>query len=213
MRALAFLYRVHIPRILRAGRRYIAFATLLFVIGVLSGFWLYRFHPLPTFGAVQGIVEKFKHLGNRVEDLGMQERIIAIFWNNLRAVLLCVASGVAFGIFPIIAIFLNGFFIGVISSNAASRGLDIAAFLLVGVLPHGVFEIPAFILGGVLGMRLGLNILAYERGRQQGRMIVRVVYDAIIILLALVIPLLFVAALVEMTVTRFLVEWVLGPAR
>ena len=212
MGGIGYLYRLRIPRMLRASRRYIFFAVFLFLCGVVMGFYLFKANPAATGKVIDVLISKFKHLNMEMEGLSLWGRVKLVFWNNLRVALLCVLSGVLLGIIPMLVVFVNGFFIGAISANAARRGVDILTFLLVGVAPHGIFEIPAFLLGGVLGIRLGFNILAYERGSQRGRLLKRVIGDILLAFFTLIIPLLGLAAFVEMTVTRFLVRWVLGPS-
>lgn len=200
------------PRLLWACRRYIVFALVIFICGFVSGFYASSRPPGVRDGVFDQVIEGFREMGERVESFGLWGRVGFVFKNNARVVLLSILAGVLFGIPPIIVTFLNGLFIGVVSGDIARQGVHILTFLLVGVLPHGIFELPAFILAEALAIRLGFNILAYRRGSFQGKTLMKVARATILLTVLIVLPLLGLAALVEMTITRSLAKWVIGPA-
>ncbi|HHY47147.1 MAG TPA: stage II sporulation protein M [Firmicutes bacterium] len=211
MHPVLYLYRVTVRRVLSRSRRYIFLVAAIFLVGIAIGFISYQCYPGQVSLMVSEITAKLTRLSETLEGAGTLQAVLLVFWTNLKVVLMCIASGPAFGIAPAAAIFLNGFFIGVAAGHAASRGLNVPLLLGTSVMPHGIFEVPAVILGGVLGMRIGFNILALLRSRQTLRGVIRVLGDTLAILLALVIPLLAAAALIEMTLTRYLVTRVIVP--
>jgi stage II sporulation protein M len=131
-----------------------------------------------------------------------------IFVSNSTACLLALAGGILFGISPLLIVFFNGFIIGfiVLSLLALSGSLgQNLLYLVLGLLPHGIFEIPAFILAASLGLRLGIEwMLGTSRGRR-GEVIknnLRRCLVAVPILAAA----LFIAAIVEVFVSGQLVS-------
>ncbi|MEW6228917.1 MAG: stage II sporulation protein M [Bacillota bacterium] len=210
MRVPGWLARV--PKVLRASRRYIWFTTVLFATGAAFGFLTFRRSPVDSSRLFLLLDEKFGPMTEVMSRLDVTGMAGLVFWNNLKAAGLLVAGGVAFGLLPMVMVFINGLLVGMVSGDVVRQGFGLFPFILVGILPHGLFEIPGYIIGGTLGVRLGFNILGYRRGRQHGRGIKVVVLDTLLVLAVVVVPLLVVGSLVEVTITRYLVEWVMGNA-
>jgi stage II sporulation protein M len=128
-----------------------------------------------------------------------------IFLNNLEACVLLFLGGASLGLLTLLIISLNGLVIGgVIGIVGTERGLP---FMAAALLPHGIFEIPAFIVSGALGVSLahalweeirGTGDMAATAGRL-GRTFVRVV-----------LPLVFIAAMVEVFVTPLVISLILS---
>lgn len=201
-----------VPRILAASRRYIWFTSVLFGTGVAFGFLAFRRGAADSSWLFLLIDDKFGRMADAMSGLDVAGMASVVFWNNLKAAALLVAGGVVFGVLPMAMVFVNGLVVGMVSGDAVRQGFGLLPFVLVGVLPHGLFEIPGYIIGGTLGIRLGLNVLGYSRGRQHGRGLRAIVLDTLLVLVAAVVPLLVVGSIVEVTITRHLVEWVMGEA-
>ncbi|MEW5865846.1 MAG: stage II sporulation protein M [Bacillota bacterium] len=210
MRIPGWLARV--PKVLRASRRYVWFTSVLFATGAAFGFLTFRRSPVDSSRLFLLLDEKFGPMAEVMSRLDVTGMAGLVFWNNLKAAGLLVAGGVAFGLLPMVMVFINGLLVGMVSGDVVRQGFGLFPFILVGILPHGLFEIPGYIIGGTLGVRLGFNILGYSRGRQHGRGIKAVVLDTLLVLAVVVVPLLVVGSLVEVTITRHLVEWVMGNA-
>jgi stage II sporulation protein M len=79
------------------------------------------------------------------------------------------------------------------------------AFVAAAILPHGVFEIPAFIISGAMGIVLAQSLIsewyngsnAEEDGRKCGRLFIRYV-----------IPLIAIAAFIEAFITPVIIHLV-----
>ncbi len=79
-----------------------------------------------------------------------------IFLNNLQSSFFGLIFGVLFGIFPLIATVVNGYLLGFI----ASMSVEGEGFLiLLRILPHGIFELPAIFISLALGLKLGINLI------------------------------------------------------
>jgi stage II sporulation protein M len=124
-----------------------------------------------------------------------------IFLNNLGACLLLFLGGASFGAVTIMVLMFNGMVIGAILEVVrAQQGL---LYVAAAILPHGIFEIPSFLLAGAFGLLLGQALMmewqgygdAADTARKLGRQFVRIV-----------IPLLAVAAFVEAFITPAVVH-------
>ncbi|MDD1677732.1 MAG: stage II sporulation protein M [Methanomicrobiales archaeon] len=131
-----------------------------------------------------------------VGDGGSFALFAKIFLNNLEACVLLFLGGASLGLMTLLIISLNGMVIGgVIGIVGTERGL---LFMAAAILPHGIFEIPAFIISGALGLSLAHALWdefkgmgdAATAGGHLGRTFLR-----------FVVPLVIVAAAIEVFIT------------
>jgi len=72
--------------------------------------------------------------------------------------------------------------------------------LLAGILPHGVFELPAFLISVALGLKLGYHLIFPLPGHSR-RASLRDIFKEISIVLPIIFIFLFLAALIEVFIT------------
>lgn len=124
----------------------------------------------------------------------------AIFANNLVKTLLAMLLGIFLAIPPILFMLVNGFILGVVGFQVISnKGV---AFLILGVLPHGVLELFAAVLSAALGIRLGG--VAYAKLRNRSIKLWETVKFCLKTYLLLGVPSLAAAALIETYITPLL---------
>lgn len=113
------------------------------------------------------------------------------------------ALGPLFLLFPLLVLVVNGWVIAVVSVEVVKQAS--LAYLLTGILPHGVVEIPALLLGEAAAFSFGSTlILAFFRreNRAQLRPAVRRSLRYLLVALILFLP----AAVIE----TYLTPWLLG---
>jgi stage II sporulation protein M len=128
---------------------------------------------------------------------------VKLFFNNLEACILLFLGGASFGILTIFIMSLNGILIGAIMEIVHKD--HSVTFVAAAILPHGVFEIPAFILSGALGILLAQSLIAEwyngadtaEDAKKFGRTFI-----------LFVIPLLAIAAFIEAFITPIIIHLV-----
>jgi stage II sporulation protein M len=126
----------------------------------------------------------------------------AIFLNNALKTLLAILLGPALGIMPAIFLLANGAALGVaLSLSIQTRGLVAS---LLSIVPHGVLELPAVFLGTSTGVMLGIQTLKRFTGRSETNFSAEL-GRALKYYCTVILPLLFLAALVEAFVTAALV--------
>jgi uncharacterized membrane protein SpoIIM required for sporulation len=69
------------------------------------------------------------------------------------------------------------------------------------VLPHGILEIPAILIGMTFALRIGAGMVSPPAGLDIGQGILLTLANFIKILVFLVVPLLLVAAFIEANIT------------
>jgi uncharacterized membrane protein SpoIIM required for sporulation len=208
---LGGLYRNDIPAILRRSRLAIAMVVVGLLIACGIGYNYAARYQLPpdvlqlddisadTFAEVPSI------------DWLPAFTVRGVFENNVRALLLATLLAVfSFGTLaeallmaPLAIVF---FFVG----QAARMGYNPALFFAAFVLPHGLFELPAAIIATAMAVRLGATFMSPPRGMTISEGWLQALADAIKVFVALVVPLLVVAAAVEVYVTPAIVVWIFG---
>ena len=83
---------------------------------------------------------------------------VKLFANNLEACIMLFLGGASFGILTMVILSLNGIVIGAIT-EIISHGHS-AIFIAAAILPHGIFEVPAFIIAAALGFLMAQSLIA-----------------------------------------------------
>ena len=126
-----------------------------------------------------------------------------LFFNNLGACLLLFLGGASFGILTIFIMSLNGIVIGAIMELVSKE--HSALFVAAALLPHGIFEIPSFLIAGALGVLLAQALIAewYGEGDTASR-----AQDFARLFILYVLPLVAIAACVEAFITPVVIHLV-----
>ena len=127
--------------------------------------------------------------------------VFALLANNWKVMLISVAYGfLPFIFLPVILIASNGFVVGI--SGAMYHIYDQSLSLwLAALLPHGIFELTAFVLSVACGVHLCLCICRMIIGSPHRAPMVETLCDLLRILILLVAPLTIAAAFIEVYVT------------
>lgn len=181
--------------------RSVLLVSVLFAAGIAAGIIAIRADP----GIGETLVEILRTtiIGEIAGDnpFVVFAKILA---NNLQACLLLFLGGASLGILTVFIITSNGLIIGaVIEIVRQKQGL---LYIIAGVLPHGIFEIPSFILSGTLGFLLAGALMrewygsgdAAPEAMKLGKLFFRYV-----------IPLVGIAAFVEAFITPEIIRLVL----
>ena len=135
--------------------------------------------------------------------------VIRLFFNNVFASALCVGLGlVPFIFLPAFSVLSNAMMIGaVLGLGAASGAMPVAKTVIFGLLPHGIFELPAFFLSMAMGLCLCKLLCRKLLVRAKEEKLLPVLNAMAKTFVLGVLPLLAVAAAVECFVTPALMGW------
>jgi uncharacterized membrane protein SpoIIM required for sporulation len=161
------------PQAVRAQRRYVALAILLFLgpILVLS-LALQRYPDFAYVILPAELVEEFqemygedvKQLGDRRDGEDDSVMFAYYIWNNVRIGFQTFAGGLAFGLGSVFYLLYNGLHIGTVTGYLIHAGL--AANFFSFTSGHSAFELTAIALCGAAGLRLGHALIAPGRSRR-----------------------------------------------
>ena len=122
---------------------------------------------------------------------------LALFGNNLRAMVLSTLYGfIPFLYLSALSMGVNAILLGMVASSVNGQWLLLAA----GILPHGIFELPALCLSLAAGLCLCQNINRYIRKNEKGVM-KPLLLNILRVTGLVVVPLLVIAAIMESYVT------------
>ena len=170
---------------LKACKKFIFAAALIFIFFVLAGYFI----PVPDFIS-QKILELVNELLKQTEGMSWSQLTTFIFFNNLKSSFFGMFLGIILGIFSFLTLATNGYILGFVSTRVvSSEGFTI----LWKLLPHGIFELPALLISMGLGMKMGTFVFKKKKKKSLKDFFV----NSIKVFLFIVIPLLFIAALIE----------------
>lgn len=132
-----------------------------------------------------------------------------IFFNNIKAMSFCIIYGfIPFLFFPVFILCTNIMSISAVSAYSiiAGNSKEYVFFtILYGIVPHGIFEIPAICLSVALGINLCIKLNKKIVGNDEIKFS-DTVKNTLRIAVIAVIPLTVSAALVETFLTPLILE-------
>jgi uncharacterized membrane protein SpoIIM required for sporulation len=173
-----------LPRTFRKQWRALGFAIVITLIGTIFGGVAVAVDP----DAKQAILPDSHLLGDPKERVAREEMTIQdkldghkgafagfLMTHNTQVTVLAVALGMTWGIGTMILVFYNGVMLGAIAMDYMMAGET--TFLFGWLLPHGIIEIPAILVGAQAGFVLSRALVGREDGRRLGSRLRAVVDD------------------------------------
>lgn len=181
-------------------KRYIYISAIIFLVSMLMGYNWKAFHVFLE-GQVAGIADI-------AEDILSSENplltlITFIFINNAVKAVAIVFLGFFLGLLPIIFLWVNGMVLGYLYLDMVVTGGEMTTWqLIVGILPHGIIELPIIVIACAYGLRLGVLVWAAIIGSKRvARGSIRQFMKGTPRLVVFIVVSLFVAALIESLIT------------
>ncbi|WP_434291816.1 stage II sporulation protein M [Clostridium botulinum] len=172
---------------------FIVMLVLFFFIVIVTEL-MFKYNP----SYVNNII---KNLSNtmKIND-NVKKEFIDIFFNNVKVSIVSIIIGVIPYIYlSFITPIVNAWVIGLVLANAKIMKQNVLLTLLLGILPHGVFEITAFLYASSIGVYLTKNISNYTDNKYE--FLKKVVPNILIAFLFIIIPLLFVSTFIEVFIS------------
>lgn len=173
-------------------------SLIIFIVGIFIGILNHR-----NILEIARLIYNLGVQGNKEITIYNKIYLFAfIFVRNTMATTLNISLGPIFGLFPLFSLLFNGYLIGGITTEVAkSFGL---IYALKGVLPHGIFEIPAYIYSSVLGFRVAYAAI---KNSFEGHKFTEIYRRSLREELKIIIPLLLIAAFIEAFITSSLLGY------
>ncbi len=193
----ALRYFTHsVPQTFRRTGRFTLFAFALFLIPAIIGFHLGRTDP--DVADTLGLSRVRETLENESiwTNIPIEDRPYAsafIMSNNIRVAILAFGGGMAFGLFAIYIMVINGVHLGAVMGLAVHYGMG--QELLDFVFAHGVIEVSVIFISGGAGMQIGWALM--NPGLYSRRDAVSITASRALPLAVMAVPLLIVAGIIE----------------
>jgi stage II sporulation protein M len=193
---------------LQPMKHYVIAAALVFVLGVILGYT----DPTAFDKLIHAQIDQLKGISDQIKQSDHQQWSLfsRIILNNLLACAMAILLGLFFGVIPLYLLVSNGLMLGYLAANL-KEGVTIFYFLK-GILPHGIIEVPAFILACALGLRLGFlmlesiaSLINLER-REKFQIKFRAFIKLLVPMMILITGLMLLAAIIESTLTYTLMK-------
>jgi stage II sporulation protein M len=141
---------------------WIIIAIFLFAIGIALGLAT----PAGIADLLSEDLRALEELGGMLAPFSIATAIF-IFVKNALAIVMSFTLSPIFCLVPILALTINGWLLGFVSPALVSN--KSLGFLLAGLLPHGIFEIPALILGEAAALSFGamVTVALFKKEKRQ----------------------------------------------
>lgn len=176
------------------------FSAMAFSLGIILGGEI-------SSSGIRQIVYALGYVPGRVNPLfettyGLPFLALDLSFHNWQVSLATALSGIVFVIPVPVTLVFNGFILGVVEDLVQNLTLFLAA-----ILPHGIIELPAFIIAGSAGLNLGFEFIkALIRGNPgSDAELHKALRRTIYIILGLV-PLFVIAGIIEAFITPLIMH-------
>ena len=205
------LYRYDLPVLI--GRQWlpITVVVLTLLAGMVLGWGYAVRYPLPpAYLPLNAIPEEaFQDLS----EFGFLPSfsISAVFSNNVRALVLgALLALFSFGSLALIQLMIPVVIIGFFVGEAFLLSYNPLVFFAAFILPHGIVELPAAIIATAFALRMGASVVSPPKGLTVSEGLLLTLADFLKVFLFLVLPMLLIAAILEIWVTPQVVLAVYG---
>ena len=180
-------------------RRTLWGCVLGMLLAVVLGVGIGLLFPQRAYDAVSAFMDQIADSGV-INEAG-EMSVFALLLNNWRAMLVSAAYGfVPFLFLPLLSLMVNGALMGLLAALMVSNGSSLLAFL-AGIVPHGIFEIPALLLSIACGVYLCRNMCRVVVSSPDRIPLLELLEDLLRVIVLVIAPLTAVAAFVECYVT------------
>lgn len=173
---------------------------------VIAGAWVgvrqvERFPLLLDIGQPGMLRENVRQIQETIP-LFNSRAFLLVWWQNTRTLLLSMVLGAfSFGVIGVLPLMVTVGISGYLLGALAVLGLDPTLLISGLILPHGIFEIPAAILATAAVLHTGATLATPNSQRSIGEIWILALADWAKVILGVALPLLLIAAAVEVWVT------------
>jgi uncharacterized membrane protein SpoIIM required for sporulation len=204
-------YRVELPRTLRQLRQPLAIVLAVGLISIVASYaWVVVNVPAYV-DSTPARAEEYRTLvaKNIVNLDGLDEQLppLLLFFYNTRTMIVFLLAGLfSFGTLGLTLFMVNFVLVGGVLGAADLVGFSPLLTFAVGILPHGIFELTAVILATAAMLKVGAQLVSTNTDKSLGETLILSLADWSKVFVGLVIPLLAIAAVVEIYVTPVLIK-------
>jgi uncharacterized membrane protein SpoIIM required for sporulation/ABC-type transport system involved in multi-copper enzyme maturation permease subunit len=204
-------YLTELPITLKQLRKPLAIVVILAVL-TMAITYIWVVVNVPAFVELEperiGRVRTFVAENLNTLDL-LSRRLPApiLFFHNARATIIVLILGlVSFGTLGLTAFLVNIGLVGGVLGAASLVGFSPLLTFAAGILPHGVFELTGLFLATAAMLKAGAQLVTPQPDKSLGEVLLVSLADWFRVFIGIVLPLLAVAALIEIYITPILLK-------
>jgi len=130
-----------------------------------------------------------------------------LFLSNIRAnVIFLVAGLMSFSTIGVTLFMVNMALVGGVLGAASLIHFSPLLVLVAAILPHGIFELTAVIISTAAVLKLGAMLVTPQPDKSLGEIFLLALADWFRVFIGLVVPLLAIAAVVEVYITPQIIK-------
>jgi uncharacterized membrane protein SpoIIM required for sporulation len=210
-RSLTEWYRSELPLTIRQLRQPL---VIVFAIGLVSIVASYIWVVVNVPAYIDISPERAEEFRTFVADnvvnldrLDTQIPAPLLFLYNTRTTIVFLLTGLfSFGTLGLTLFMLNFVLVGGVLGAAELVGFSPLLTFAIGILPHGIFELTAVILATAAMLIVGAQLVSTNTDKSLGETLLLSLTDWLKVFIGLVVPLLAVAAVIEIYVTPMLIK-------
>jgi stage II sporulation protein M len=202
-------------RLLARDWGYIAGIAGIFVLGIWVGREYMIADPQGAREIADTYIKRLSEIAATFKNTPVYVGILIVWLNNLGAGLSAIMIGLFLGpLLPLFLVFSNGVMIGVFERLVAlEHKINISKFY-TSIIPHGIFELPAFFITAWVGICFGIivyrrifsTIINAIRGEKQPPFFKTLALEIRVYYILFTVILFFIAATIEMTISPMLLK-------
>ena len=210
-RSLREWYTIEIPVVFREIKRPLMIVSVLGLVTVAVSYW-WVVSNVPNYVTLTPEVKtEIRTLVSEnissLDTLGEQLPAPILFLHNARTMVVFLLLGlVSFGTLGLTLFLGNIGLVGGVLGAANLVGFSPLLTFAAGVLPHGIFELTAVFLATAAMLKVGAQLVTPQPEKSLGETLLLSLADWFRVFAGLVLPLLAVAAIIEIYITPVLIK-------
>ncbi len=202
-------YAVELPSTLQQLRQPLTIVVVLSVLAVIGTYiWVIEYVPTHM-NLTPERVDRIRTLVaqniTEIDQLDQHLPAPLLFYHNARTTVVFLLLGlVSFATLGIALLLVNMGLVGGVLGGASLVGYSPFLMFVSGILPHGIFELSAVFLAAAAMVKVGAQLVTPQTDKSLGEVLLLSLADWLRVFIGLVLPLLAVAAVIEVYVTPLL---------
>ena len=188
-------------QVIRDNRSWLILATAIFMICAVAFYLGTAYSETVDDQALDSQLGMLQELFAFLIETKPLVSALLVFMNNFLSMAQMLLLGVLAGISPLFTLGINGALVGVLLSLSVQEGLPLLPLIVLGIMPHGIFELFAFFVCGAIGLKFGYHCVASPLPGINRLESFRYIWKEAISILPLVVTLLILSAFIEMFIT------------
>ncbi len=200
-------FRRKMIQLLKRDWRFFLWTSWLLILGVGIGVSLSQNNPMIVM-ITKASLQKLAQLKEWFVQAPLIGKIGLLWGNNVLASLFSVLLGI-FTFPPVVSLIENGVLLGFLQKALGLRHGISPIWYYLSLAPHGIFELPAFIIASGLGIRFGLipwRLMYHELAKHNSPPLFREFFRDLPYYAILIVLMLLVAAVLEVTVSPLVMK-------